>query len=77
MKPQYCCMCKMLEDVLALANSACLLALSSGMYERASTAKHGTARLSTAPHGRARHRTAPTARHSTALRRAVELLQLR
>ena len=31
---------KMLEDMLALANSVCLLALSSGMYERKTTAQH-------------------------------------
>ena len=49
--------------MLALANSVCLLliALSSGMYEKQSTAKHGTARHSTAPH--AEH---DTARHLTA-----------
>ena len=48
--------------MLALANAVCLLALSSGMYEKESTAKHGTAWHSTAEHGtarRARHRTAP------------------
>ena len=44
--------------MLALANSVCLLALSSGMYERENSAKHGTAR------------------HRTALRRAVELVKL-
>ena len=42
----------------ALANSVCLLALSSGMYERESTANYGTAR------------------HRTALCRAVELAKL-
>ena len=56
---------------LALANSACLQAMSSGMHEKESTAKHGTTRHSTAPH--AGH---DTARHSTALRRAVELAKL-
>ena len=35
--------------MLALANSARLLALSSGMHERENSAKHGTARHSTAP----------------------------
>ena len=54
--------------MLALANSVCLLALSSGMHEREHYAKPGTTRQSTAPH--ARH---DTARHRTALRRAVEL----
>ena len=49
--------------MLALANSVCLLALS-GMYERESTAKHGTARPDTTP------------RHRTALCRAVELAKL-
>ena len=61
--------------MLALANSVCLRAWSSGMYERESTAKHGTARHSRTQHGtarRARHR----ARHRTALRRAVELAKL-
>ena len=57
--------------MLALANSVCLQALSSGMYERVSTAKHGTVRRSTAPH--AGH---DTGRHSMALRRAVELAKL-
>ena len=37
-------LCDMLEDMLALANSVCLLALSSGMYEREIAARHGTAR---------------------------------
>ena len=64
------------EDIctymLAMANSVCLLALSSGIYERESTAKHGTAHHGTAwhssaHHGTARHRTAQygTARHHT------------
>ena len=57
--------------MLALANTVCLLALSSGMHEREHSAKHGTARHSTAP--RAGH---DTARHRTALRRAVELAKL-
>ena len=52
-----------LDNMLALANSVCLLALLFGMYERESTAKHGTAWHSTARHG--------TARHRTALRRAL------
>ena len=37
-------LCDMLEDMLALANSVCLLAWSSGMYEREIAARHGTAR---------------------------------
>ena len=49
--------------MLALANSVRLLALSSGMYERESTAKRGTARHSTAQHGTARQGTTP---HGTA-----------
>ena len=57
--------------MLALANSVCMLALPSGMYERGSSAKHGTARYSTAQH--AGH---DIARHRTALRRAVELAKL-
>ena len=47
---------KVLEDMLVLTNSVCLLfvvALSSGMCERESTAKHGTARQGTTPHGAA------------------------
>ena len=51
---------KMLEDMLPLANAVCLLALSSGMHKRESTAKHSTAGYD-------------TARHLTSLRRAVEL----
>ena len=62
-----------LENVLALANSVCLLALSSGMYERESTAKHDTARHCTAQHGTAGY---DTARHRTALRCAPERAQL-
>ena len=60
--------------MLALANSVCrlLIVLSSGMYKRESTAKHGTAR-----HSRAQHGTARRARHRTALRRAVELAELK
>ena len=54
--------------MLALANSVCLLVLSSGMYEGGSTATHGIARHNRAPHG--------TARPRTALRRAVELAKL-
>ena len=52
---------KMLEDMLALANSASLLliTLSSGMYEKQRTAKHGTARHSTAQHRTARQGTTP------------------
>ena len=48
--------------MLALANSVCLLALSSGTFER----EHRRARHSTVRHGRARHRTVP---HGAALRR--------
>ena len=68
----------MLEDMLALANSVSLLALSSGMFERESAAQHGTARHSTAQHGTVPHRTAghDTARHHTALRCAVDLDKL-
>ena len=75
MKSQDCCIkCYMLN----LTNYVWLQALSSGMYERESTAKHGTARHSTARHGTARHSTAAYAghditRHRTALRRAVGL----
>ena len=54
---------KMFDDMLALANFVCLLALSPGMYERESTAKHGTTR-----HGRARQ--------GTALHCAAELAKL-
>ena len=52
---------KMLEVMLALANSVlvCLLALSSCMYGRESTAKHGTARHRTAGHDTARRCAAP------------------
>ena len=52
---------KMLEDMLALANSICLLliALWSGVYARESTAKHCTARHRTAPHATARCCAAP------------------
>ena len=57
---------KMLEDIHAGSRqlSACMLALSSGMYERAlqSTAQHGTGRhrtQGTTPHCTARRRTAP------------------
>ena len=57
MKAQHCH--KMLEKMLALAISVCLLALSSGMYEREITAKHGTARHSVAQHGIARQGAAP------------------
>ena len=49
-----------LENMLALANSVCLLALSSGMYERErveNKAQHGTASHCTAGHGIAGHRT--------------------
>ena len=60
----------MLEDMLALANSVNLLELSSGVYERESTAKHGTAWHSAAHHGTARQ---GTTLHGTALCRAVEL----
>ena len=57
---------KMLDDMLALANcSVCLIALSSGMYERESTAKHGTARHNAAQHGTARQSMTP---HGTARR---------
>ena len=69
-KAQHCC--RKCEDMLALVNSVCLLALPSAMYEREhsksrySTAQHGTASHSTATRGRARHRTAP---HGAALRR--------
>ena len=59
---------KMLEDMLTLANSVCLLVLSSGMYERQSTAKYATARHSTAQHGTARQGTTP---HGTAWRCAA------
>ena len=45
--------------MLALANSVCLLALSSELHEREkaqqSAAQHGTARHSTAGHDTARH----------------------
>ena len=57
--------------MLALADSVCLPAMSSGVYERESTAKHGTARHSTAPH--AGH---DTTRYCTALCRDVELAKL-
>ena len=52
----------MLDDMLALANSVYVLVLS-GMYERESTANHGTARHITAQHGTARH---IAAQHGTA-----------
>ena len=75
-KAQHCC--RKCEDMLALVTSVCLLALPSAMYERDSTANHGTAR-----HSMAQHRTAPqhaaghdTARHRTVLRCAVELAKL-
>ena len=55
----------------ALANSSCLLALSSGVHERDNSAKHGMGWHSTAP--LAGH---DTARHLMALRRAVELAKL-
>ena len=48
--------------MLDLANSARLLALSSGMHERENSAKHGTARhrtKGTTPHGTARRCAAP------------------
>ena len=72
-RTQYdCCIKRSRTHMLALANSVCLLALSSGIYERESTAKHGTAHHGTAwhssaHHGTARHRTARygTARHHT------------
>ena len=69
---------KMLEDMLALANSVRLLALSSGTYERECTAKHGTTGHSKAQQGTAQHRTAKhnTAQHRTALRCAVEHAKL-
>ena len=50
---------KMLDDMLALANSvSCLLALSAGMYEEEKVRQTFKARHSTAPYSRARHRTA-------------------
>ena len=58
----------MLEDMLALGNSVCLLSLSSGMYERESTAKHGTARHSTAQYGTVWQGTTP---HYTAPHGAI------
>ena len=61
---------KVLEDMLSLAKSVCLLELSSGIFERESTAKHGTARHRTAPHGRGRYRMAG---HDTAQRNAAPL----
>ena len=60
--------------MLALANSLCLLELSSGVCERQSTANLGTARHSRVQHGT--HAGYDTARHRTALRRAVELTKL-
>ena len=57
--------------MLALVNTACLLALLSSMHERENSAKHGTSRNSNAPdagHDIARHRTAP--------RRAIEVAKL-
>ena len=61
----------MLEDLLALANSVCLIALSSGIYQRESTAEHSTERHITAQHRTARQGTTPqgTAPHGAALRR--------
>ena len=57
--------------MIALANSVCLLALSSDMHEREHSAKHGTARHSTAPHAGN-----DTTRHRTTLSRAVDLAKL-
>ena len=55
----------------ALANSLCLLALSSGVHERDNSAKHNMGWHSTAPP--AGH---DTVRHLMALHQAVELANL-
>ena len=57
---------KILEDMLAGSRQLCMLAiiaLSSGTYERESTAKHGTARHSATQHGTAQQGATP---HGTA-----------
>ena len=58
----------MFEDMPVLANSFCLIALSSGTWYvgMRKYSKVRTARHSTAQHGRARNRTAP---HDAAQRR--------
>ena len=55
----------------ALANSLCLLALSSGVHERDNSAKHNMGWHSTAPHAGN-----DTARLRMALRWAIELAKL-